>query len=387
MSRRSIRRDGPGAVNSTWDVNTTANWKLVTANSTTTFQQSDNVQFDDTGANTAISLSGTVTPSNVQFSNNNKAYSLSGPGKISGPTALVMTGSGLVTLNTNNDYTGGTYVNGGTLQLGSGGATGSIAGNVANNALLVFNRSDAPSYAGVISGSGTVVQLGSGLLTILGNNTYGGLTTVSAGSLQFGNGGSSGAIAGNILNNSTVIFNRIDSNVYAGSITGTGSLVQQGAGTTVLTGSNTYSGGTLINNGALQIGNGGASGSIAGDVLDNGTLIANRSDNPILPAKSAVRAPWSNRRGDLDTHGKQQLHGRHIDRRGHPAVGQRRNSGGIVGNVNMGGTLAINRSDNVAIAGSLAGPGAVAQIGGGATTLSGTNGYSGGTTVMPGPWR
>ena len=131
-----------GAVNSTWDVNTTANWKLVTANSTTTFQQSDNVQFDDTGANTAISLSGTVTPSNVQFSNNNKAYSLSGPGKISGPTALVMTGSGLVTLNTNNDYTGGTYVNGGTLQLGSGGATGSIAGNVANNALLVFNRSD-----------------------------------------------------------------------------------------------------------------------------------------------------------------------------------------------------------------------------------------------------
>ena len=79
-----------------------------------------------------------------------------------------MTGNGLVTLNTNNDYTGGTYVNGGTLQLGSGGSDGSIAGNVANNALLVFNRSDSPIFSGVISGSGAVSQSGSGLLTFPG---------------------------------------------------------------------------------------------------------------------------------------------------------------------------------------------------------------------------
>ncbi len=197
-------------------------------------------------------------------------------------------------------------------------------------------------------------KLGSGLLTILGNNTYGGLTTVSAGSLQFGNGGSSGAVAGNILNNSTLIFNRVDTNVYAGSITGTGSLVQQGAGTTVLTGSNTYSGGTLINNGALQIGNGGASGSIAGDVLDNGTLIANRSDNPILPGTiSGSGSLVQQGAGTLILTGNSSYTGGTSIAAGTLQLGNGGNSGGIVGNVNMGGTLAINRSDNVAIAGSL----------------------------------
>ena len=280
-----------GAANGTWDVGTTSNWILLSSNSATTFNQGDNIQFDDTAANTAINLPGTVTPSNVQFSNNNSAYSVSGPGKISGNTALVMTGSGLVALNTNNDYSGGTFVNGGTLQLGSGGTTGSIAGNITNNAVVAINRSDSPSLSGLISGSGAVAQLGSGMLTILGNNTYSGLTTVSAGSLQIGNGGVSGAVAGNILNNSALIFNRADTVVYAGSINGNGSLVQQGAGTTVLTGSNTYSGGTLINNGALQVGNGGAAGSITGNVLNNGTLIVNRSDNPTFSGTISGEAP------------------------------------------------------------------------------------------------
>ena len=118
-----------------------------------------------------------------------------------------------------------------------------------NNALLVFNRSDSPTFSGVISGSGCVAQAGGGLLTLLGSNTYTGLTTVSAGSLQIGNGGTSGSLAGNILNNTAVIFNRADTSVYAGSMSGNGALVQQGAGTTVLTGSNTYSGGTSINDG------------------------------------------------------------------------------------------------------------------------------------------
>ena len=155
------------------------------ANSATTYQQSDNVQFDDTGANTAISLPARSRPAMSNSAITTKPTRSAGRARSAGPTALVLTGSGLVTLNTNNDYTGGTYVNGGTLQLGSGGATGSIAGNVVNNALLVFNRSDSASYAGVISGSGAVAQVGSGVLTLLGNNTYGGLTTVSAGSLQY----------------------------------------------------------------------------------------------------------------------------------------------------------------------------------------------------------
>ena len=61
-------------------------------------------------------------------------------------------------------------------------------------------------------------------------------------------------------------------------ISGSGSLTQAGTGTTVLTGTNSYSGGTSISAGTLQIGDGGTSGSIAGDVANNGALAFNRSD-------------------------------------------------------------------------------------------------------------
>ena len=47
---------------------------------------------------------------------------------------------------------------------------------------------------------------------------------------------------------------------------------QIGAGTTILTGNNTYTGGTTISAGTLQLGNGGTTGSIVGNVIDNGTL-------------------------------------------------------------------------------------------------------------------
>ena len=51
-------------------------------------------------------------------------------------------------------------ISGGTLQLGNGGASGSIVGNIADNGALVFDRSGVQSFTGVISGSGTVTQAG-----------------------------------------------------------------------------------------------------------------------------------------------------------------------------------------------------------------------------------
>ncbi len=69
----------------------------------------------------------------------------------------------------------------GTLQVGNGGTSGSIVGNVANNGTLAFNRSDNVAFSGTVSGSGALVQLGSGILTLTADNTYSGNTVVAAG--------------------------------------------------------------------------------------------------------------------------------------------------------------------------------------------------------------
>src|SRR5262249_21647367 len=86
-------------------------------------------------------------------------------------------------LGTTNTYTGGTIISGGILQVGNAGTTGSILGNVTDNATFTFNRSDNYLFPGNISGTGVVNQSGTGILTLTGNNTYTGGTNVNAGTL------------------------------------------------------------------------------------------------------------------------------------------------------------------------------------------------------------
>ncbi|OOZ41091.1 hypothetical protein BOW53_04995 [Solemya pervernicosa gill symbiont] len=75
---------------------------------------------------------------------------------LSGSGALSKTGAGSLTLTADNSYSGGTTISGGTLTIGSGGTSGSIAGNITNHGLLRFNRSDSVTFAGDIGGSGSV---------------------------------------------------------------------------------------------------------------------------------------------------------------------------------------------------------------------------------------
>ena len=198
---------------------------------------------------------------------------------ISGGGSMAQLGAGTLTLTGNNTYAGGTTISSGTLQIGNGGTSGSVAGDILDNAALAFNRGDNITYASVISGSGSLAQLGAGTLTLTGNNTYTGGTTISSGTLQIGNGGTTGSVAGDILDNAALAFNRSDNITFGGVISGSGSMIQLGAGTLTLTGDNTFTGGTTLSSGGLQIGNGGTSGSIAGNILDNSPLIFNRSDN------------------------------------------------------------------------------------------------------------
>lgn len=205
------------------------------------------------------------------------------PGTISGSGSVTQAGTGTTVLTSNNTYTGGTTISAGTLQLGNGGTSGSIVGDITNNSALVFNRSDVSSYGGAISGSGSVTQAGSGTTVLSGDSTYTGGTTIAAGTLQLGAGATSGSIVGDVANNGALFFDRSDLVHFPGVISGTGSVTQAGAGTTVLTGDNTYTGGTSIAAGTLQLGNGGTSGSIVGDVANSGSLVFTRSDNITFP--------------------------------------------------------------------------------------------------------
>ena len=101
-----------------------------------------------------------------------------------GPRPIENIGNGTLVLTGSNTYTGVTTITAGTLQIGNGGAAGSIAGNIANNSALTFNRSDSLTFAGVISGTGSLTQAGTGTTTLTGANTYTGATTVSAGTLS-----------------------------------------------------------------------------------------------------------------------------------------------------------------------------------------------------------
>ncbi|WP_237931260.1 autotransporter outer membrane beta-barrel domain-containing protein [Buttiauxella sp. S19-1] len=227
----------------------------------------------------ARSISTTNTGGTIQTIN---GATLTLSGSISGGGALTYnnsgSGSGTIII-AGNANPNGTYVNGVTLQIGNGGTTGAVGGNISNSGTVVFNRSDIANYGGAIFGSGGVIQNGTGTTSLTGANTYTGGTTITAGTLQLGNGGASGSITGNILNNSNLTFKRSDVYTYAGAITGSGTIHQSGTGTTILTGTNTNAGDTTIDSGTLQLGNGGTTGSITDNVINNGTLAFNRSDN------------------------------------------------------------------------------------------------------------
>ncbi|EHK64268.1 autotransporter [Achromobacter arsenitoxydans SY8] len=106
--------------------------------------------------------------------------------------ASSISGSGSVAINSgattvllgNNAYTGGTKVSAGTLQIGDGGLTGSVSGNIANNAVVVFNRSDTVDYSGILSGAGYLVKNGAGTLRLRGANTATGNFDVWSGGLE-----------------------------------------------------------------------------------------------------------------------------------------------------------------------------------------------------------
>lgn len=203
-----------------------------------------------------------------------------------GGTAVTKTGTGALMLTAANAYTGATNINGGTLQLGNGGASGAIqtgsAITVASGATFSVNRSNTVTqgtdFSGApISGNGAFRQAGSGTTELNAANSYSGGTQIDGGILRLASAqaiGTTGTVrfgggtlqhtASNAVDYSSRIGDstaaiRIDTNGQNVSFsanlaaTNTGGLVKSGAGTLTMSGTNAFSGATEVLGGTLSV--------------------------------------------------------------------------------------------------------------------------------------
>ncbi|EHM1229229.1 autotransporter-associated beta strand repeat-containing protein, partial [Salmonella enterica subsp. enterica serovar Worthington] len=258
---------------------------------------------------------------------------------------------------------------GGTLVANNVEALGT--GDVTNNATLELNTGG--DFTNAISGSGQVVKSGDKTLTLSGANSYTGGTTISGGTLVANDVNALGT--GDVTDNATLALNAVGD--FNNAIGGSGKVEKSGDDTLTLSGSNTYTGGTLINGGTLVASNVEALGT--GDVTDDATLELNTGgdfDNAISGSGQVVKS------GDetLTLSGSNTYTG-----------GTLISSGTLVANdVNALGTGDV--TDNAVLElntggdfiNSIGGTGRVEKSGDETLTLSGSNTYTGGTTINDG---
>ncbi|MDJ6231443.1 fibronectin-binding autotransporter adhesin ShdA [Salmonella enterica] len=180
---------------------------------------------------------------------------------LSGSGSLVKTGTGELTLNGDNDYSGGTTIDDGVLIADNADSLGT--GAVANNGVLQVGEGELKN---TLSGTGSLVKIGTGELTLNGDNDYSGGTTISDGTLIANHADSLGTGA---IDNSGVL--QVGEGELENTLFGSGSLVKTGTGELTLSGDNSYSGATTITDGTLIAANVNALGS--GNIDNSGTLM------------------------------------------------------------------------------------------------------------------
>jgi len=301
-----------------------------------------------------------------------------------GATSFTKDGTGTLTLSGNNTYTGVTTMTDGVLSvatIGNGGVAGNLgaASNAAANLVLnggtirytgltastdrsvTINNGttttiDIETNTLTMTGNGTtsggttgaITKAGAGTLVLTGTFTNTGITTISGGTLEFGDGFGG---ASDVLNNATLSVNRtIDLNAAA-VFSGTGTFRHDGSGTTTMLDANTYTGATIVNAGTLKAGVAtvagvsGAFGNGSAVTLNGGSLSLNGFSNTVGSLNGAAASTIALGAGTLTTGG-------------------------------------LGTADTYS--GVISGTGGLTLNGAGSLVLSGANTYSGNTTITAG---
>jgi fibronectin-binding autotransporter adhesin len=200
-------------------------------------------------------------------------------------------GNGVINLTARN-RTGSTInlgaLSGGTntsIKLGSSGTSGTT--------YSIGGKNIATTFDGKLDGTGTtasmflaLTKVGTNVFTLTGANTYNGTTTITAGTLQIGNGGTSGQLGtGSVVNNASLIFNRSDDIAVTNGLTGSGMLIKTNANTMTYNGTNNSSGATIVNQGVFVL---GASGLMTCPVSVGGGATFDLSQNPTIILNSTL---------------------------------------------------------------------------------------------------
>ncbi|ECQ3984451.1 fibronectin-binding autotransporter adhesin ShdA [Salmonella enterica subsp. enterica serovar Infantis] len=179
-----------------------------------------------------------------------------------GGSKLTKQGDGMLILsNTGNDY-GDTEIDGGILAAKDAASLGTGDVTIAENAKLALSQGTLDNN---VTGEGQIVKSGSDELIVTGDNNYSGGTTISGGTLTADHADSLGS---GDIDNSGVL--QVGEGELENTLSGSGSLVKTGTGELTLSGDNSYSGGTTIDDGVLIAANVNALGG--GDVYNAGTL-------------------------------------------------------------------------------------------------------------------
>jgi fibronectin-binding autotransporter adhesin len=381
---------------------------------------------------------------------------------ISGSGFIVMDGAGTLELDTANSYSGGTTLNSGQIFVGNDSALGTgavrvsgaatISGSVAlandvqlsaNVTLQSTTISDALTLNGMISGAGGLTKEGSGSLTLTGNNSYMGTTTLNTGTLFVGSNTALGtstlnaadgttldaSTATTLANNAFLIGNMTFGGTNAltlnGLIIGTGGLTKLGAADLTLNGDNSYLGNTELNAGKLIVGSDNALGlgalnAASGTELDAdapvslanainisgalniggtadltlnglingvGSLVKNGSANLVLNGANGFLSGVTLNDGTLTLGNAGALSTGALTVGGASTLDNNRSlivSNAVTNAVTLNANLSIGGTNDLGLSGIVSGAGGLIKKGAAKLFLNGVNTYSGGTTLNAG---